>query len=63
MPFISDSCYLGALVGWTSVSGSHEYLNQMKNLVQNPYVYQQALKKSLLQGKQKKNGGKIECMR
>lgn len=54
MPFISDSCYLGALVGWTSVSGSHEYLNQMKNLVQNPYVYQQALKRACYKANKRK---------
>lgn len=37
----SDSCYLGALVGWTSVPGSNEHLqgNNMKIIqVQNPHI-------------------------
>lgn len=40
-PCASDSCYLGALVGWLSVFGNHKHLygNQIINLVQNPYVY------------------------
>lgn len=51
--FISDSCYLGALVGRTSVFGSHEHLqgNQMKNLVQNRHVHETSFYLSCLQYK------------